>query len=1102
MVEDGLHVHIPGDKGKAFVNTVSENMEGFSKRQIKGAKAARELYSKLVYPSMKDFRWAVMSNQIKNCPVTAEDIDIAQRIWGKDIAALKGKTVRKKPTPVQGNSMKVPRDFLRLHQDVFMTLDIFFVAGIPFLLTLSRKIDFTTVTHLADRKLETIYQAYKSVQSLYEKRGFRVQTLHADHEFAPLKQLIDSKPRGPTVNLAAANEHVPEIERRIRVVKERSRALRHSLPFKRLPRLVTIHMVIHSVYQMTFFPSKAGISEHLSPRMIMLGESLDYKLHLQLQFGEYCQVHEEDTPRNSQNPRTKAAICLGPTGNKQGGYKFMSLRSGKKIIRRSWDRLPMPDTVIARVNEIGKGEPEQLTFTDRKGRPIGDVELTGVDSGEAPQSDVIQNDDPTVYEADLDPIDPQDDEPIEDSDQTIIEPIGTDDFEQPRIEDPPPIQPAVEPQPAPPVQEPALQRAPAAPAAPPGQTPGVPAPPGPTPGVRRGTRTRAKPKPSYIPSFSGKKYDVALAQLKEKGVMHPDTHLLFNQTLSETAPDAVAAIMTQLSLKAGLKEWKGKAHDAAYAEMKQLHMRDTFKPMRWKDLTEDQKKNVLESHLFLKQKRDGSIKGRTVAGGNKQRDFISKEEVSSPTVSTEAVLLSCIIDAEENRDVAVIDIPNAFIQTRVEDEKDMVIIRVRGLLAEMLVDIAPDVYGPYVTTDKKGVKQLLLLCLNAIYGTMIASLLYYGKFCRTLKRNEFELNPYDPCVANRVVDGKQQTVLWHVDDCKISHVDSKVNDKFIEILREEYESIFEDGSRKMKVSRGKTHKYLGMTLDFTVKSQCKIHMFDYVEEIIKLFEKAAPEEAGTKASAAPKNLFVVNEDCRKLPPHQKEKFHSIVAKVLFATKRARPDTATAVSFLTTRVRDPDRDDWKKMVHLMKYIRGTRDLPLILSADGTGVLKWHVDGSFTVHPNMSGHTGGGLTMGTGFPISTSTKQKLNTQSSTESELVGVDDLMPSILWTRHFLEAQGYGVRENIVFQDNRSAILLEKNGRASSSKRTKHINVRYFFVTDMIKKKKVSVEWLATDDMVADFWTKPNQGSTFLRHRNAIMGVDKPVKTKQGTKGK
>ncbi len=91
--------------------------------------------------------------------------------------------------------------------------------------------------------------------------------------------------------------------------------------------------------------------------------------------------------------------------------------------------------------------------------------------------------------------------------------------------------------------------------------------------------------------------------------------------------------------------------------------------------------------------------------------------------------------------------------------------------------------------------------MNAIYGTMVASLLYYNKFCRTLKANEFTINPYDPCVANRQVAGKQQTICWHVDDCKLSHILTKVNDDFIQILRDKYESIFEDGSGKMTVSR-------------------------------------------------------------------------------------------------------------------------------------------------------------------------------------------------------------------------------------------------------------------------------------------------------------
>ena len=116
--------------------------------------------------------------------------------------------------------------------------------------------------------------------------------------------------------------------------------------------------------------------------------------------------------------------------------------------------------------------------------------------------------------------------------------------------------------------------------------------------------------------------------------------------------------------------------------------------------------------------------------------------------------------------------------------------------------------------------------------------------------------------------------------------------------------------------------------------------------------------------------------------------------------------------------------------------------------------WYVDASFAVHPNMRSHTGGVFTMGRGFPINiSSTKQKLNTRSSTESELGAVDDMMPFVLWTCYFLMAQGYGVTENLLLQDNRSSMLLERNGKASSSKRTRHINIRYFFITDRVNMK-------------------------------------------------
>jgi hypothetical protein len=120
------------------------------------------------------------------------------------------------------------------------------------------------------------------------------------------------------------------------------------------------------------------------------------------------------------------------------------------------------------------------------------------------------------------------------------------------------------------------------------------------------------------------------------------------------------------------------------------------------------------------------------------------------------------------------------------------------------------------------------------------------------------------------------------------------------------------------------------------------------------------------------------------------------------------------------------------------------MPLNLEADDNQIVKWWIDASFAVHPDMKGHTGGVMSMGKGGIYGTSTCQKLVTKSSTEAELVGVSDVLPQVVWTRKFLMAQGYHVRDSVVYQDNKSAILLEENGWASSSKHTRHINIRYF----------------------------------------------------------
>ncbi len=166
----------------------------------------------------------------------------------------------------------------------------------------------------------------------------------------------------------------------------------------------------------------------------------------------------------------------------------------------------------------------------------------------------------------------------------------------------------------------------------------------------------------------------------------------------------VGMIMVQLSMKAAIKKWGLEAAYAITKEMKQFHWCDSYKPKHWHGLTKKQKEQILESHIFVEQKRDGLIKAQKVIGGNEQSNYITKEDVSSPTVTAKAVMLTCVFDAQEDRDIAVVDIPNVFVQTVVdeEDADHHVIVCIRGPLVDIMVSIAPDVYSSHVSMNKSG----------------------------------------------------------------------------------------------------------------------------------------------------------------------------------------------------------------------------------------------------------------------------------------------------------------------------------------------------------------------------------------------------------------
>ena len=165
--------------------------------------------------------------------------------------------------------------------------------------------------------------------------------INADPEFQPLQDECISV----SFNFCAQNEHVPEIERYVRTVKDRTRCGYNSLPFERIPRLIIMRLVSNAVFWLNAFPHADGVSDTLSLRYLLTGKQIDYQKHVRLEFGVYVQTHEAHT--NDMQPRTIGAICLGPSGNEQGGHYFMSLVTG--LHRRKWTEMPMPQDAIDRV---------------------------------------------------------------------------------------------------------------------------------------------------------------------------------------------------------------------------------------------------------------------------------------------------------------------------------------------------------------------------------------------------------------------------------------------------------------------------------------------------------------------------------------------------------------------------------------------------------------------------------------------------------------------------------------------------------------------------------------------------------------------------------
>ena len=1119
------YMHLDSLQGSSFVTTVNDNETHYTATEISRAKGVRALQAKIGRPSTRDLIYILNHKLIPNAPFTSDDARRAELIYGPDLGSLKGKTTRRRP-PVVDTTETVPPRLAEKHKDVTIALDVMHINNISFLVTTSRVFRFSTMDAIKDKEEDTLIRSIRKTLSVFRRGGLQPRFIMADGAFASDGMEMSMGNLGVKLNTTARDEHVGLIERHIRTVKERIRSVYATLPFPTLPKIMLIELAKFATFWLNSLPTQNHeLSTTMSARELVTGETLDFNRHCRFEFGEYVQCHEEHD--NTMAPRTVGALALRPTGNRQGSYYFLSLESGRVITRNHATKLPMPKEVIQRVAQLAAAQEMQpgLAFGNRDNRILMlDEDNPLLEDDDSVYTHVEEEDDDLRYDDDVvdheleDEPDPNgplmewDQDGVENQEnQGVNDPAGGFDNGDGEME---PVEQGI-------MEEPMEVEAGNVeelmegemeqenndnndnndivvaeediqnnnyeeaidmpdneemeiifePANDDGDTENDNE--NPNEGDNENQRYNLRPnrERSYAHRFGHTFACVDSLESKQRY----DGYLLCGVLYLIEAETNLAT--PQMSMRLGIKMFGNKGREAVKKEIKQLHDRGVLRAVHKADLSWEQIKQALNYLMFLKRKRCGKVKGRGCADGRKQRGVVPKEDAASPTVSTEAVFITAVVDAVERRYVVIADIPGAFMHSDMDPNVHM---RIEGLMAELLLEVDYEMYSKYVVYEYN--KPVIYVeMLKALYGTLRAARLFWIKLSGVLQSWGYIINPYDHCVANKIINAKQCTVTWHIDDLKISHEDPAVVESFLTDLQAEFGSLGD-----ISVSRGKRHDYLGMFLDFSEDGILQVDMRPYLQTI---FANMPSEMVGKAQTPAANHLYHVNNEATKLNEQDAERFHSITMQLAYLAHRGRPDIRTAVAFLSTRVAQPDEDDYRKLSRVLKYLQTTVDLVLRLQGAAEWIIRWWVDASYAVHPNTKGHTGGFMSLGKGTVIGFSAKQKLVARSSTECELIGIHDVMPSLIWSKKFMEAQGLNVQDVILHQDNQSSILLAKNGRLSSSKRTKHIDVRYFFVTDRIKNKELSVEFCPTEQMIADFFTKPLQGRLFYQLRDLIMNI-------------
>ena len=570
--------------------------------------------------------------------------------------------------------------------------------------------------------------------------------------------------------------------------------------------------------------------------------------------------------------------------------------------------------------------------------------------------------------------------------------------------------------------------------------------------------------------------DQLVLDVSERGRVRRKSFKLFateSGKTEEVVTTRIAKGMHEVNRLTG--EWKYRAEKALISEIENLVKdHDTVTGVLPTEVEPGDV--ILPASVIIEDKavngRSVKDKGRIIAGGHRQnkQDFVN---LSTQTVNTESVFILLAVAAYEKRTLMVVDVKGAYLNADMSSPngKDT-FIKVDRSLAKMFVRVEPNL-GRFVAADG----TLLLRLDKALYGCIQSSALWQEKLTATLIEMGFRISSYDKCVAVNA-DGSV-IVCFHVDDLMVAGKNVKCCEKFRDDLGKRF---------TITSTVGNELDYLGLHIH--VKEHgIELSQKAMVTKLLGNVKGTANSPAASLESEEGLNEEELKELDVSLDVDMAAEYRSVTAVALYLSKRTRPDLLMAVNRLCRKANKPTVRDWKALQRLLRYVSKTRNHVLMMPATSLDI-EAYIDASFATNADRKSTTGAVVMVGGAIVWCKSGKQGIITKSSFEAELVALSDMSSMVLWINLFMRDLGFQANIPIIYQDNQSTMRVAEKG-LSNNPSTKHIDIRYLWIKEVLQQRKLLLKYMRTDKMIADGMTKPLVGESFYKFVDSLNLVPK-----------